>query len=76
MASDNLARVLALAALDDSELKSLEERVDELARIGFKPLIVEELPTEGMDSHTLYLVPNTGEPENDYNEYLWFEDTG
>ena len=76
MASDNFARVLALAALDDSELKSLEERVDELARIGFKPLIVEELPTEGMNSHTLYLVPNTGEEENDYDEYLWFEDTG
>ena len=73
MKESKLATILALAALDDSELKSLEQRVNELAEIGFKPEIVEELPEEGND-HTLYLVPQQ-EPGEDpwYKEYLWLD---
>lgn len=73
MKESKLATILALAALDDSEIKSLEQRVNHLAEIGFKPEIVEELPEEGND-HTLYLVPQQ-EPGEDpwYKEYLWLD---
>lgn len=73
MKESKLAIILALAALDDSEIKSLEERVNELAELGFKPEIVDELPEEGND-HTLYLVPQS-EPGEDpwYKEYLWLD---
>lgn len=73
MKESKLAIILALAALDDSAIKSLEERVNELAELGFKPEIVEELPESGND-HTLYLVPQN-EPGEDpwYKEYLWLD---
>jgi hypothetical protein len=62
-----------LAALDDSAIKALNERVNELAELGFKHQIVDELPAEGND-HTLYLVPQS-EPGEDpwYYEYLWLD---
>jgi len=73
MAADSLSRVLALAALDKSDLEALSARVDELAEVGFKPEIVTELPEEGND-HTLYLVLES-EPGEDpwYQEYLWLD---
>lgn len=73
MKESKLATILALAALDDSAIKSLEERVNELAELGFKPEIVEELPESGND-HTLYLVPQNEPGENPwYKEYLWLQ---
>lgn len=73
MKESKLATILALAALDDSEIKSLEQRVNELAELGFKPEIVEELPEEGND-HTLYLVPQNDPGEDPwYKEYLWLD---
>lgn len=71
--SNNALTALVLAALDDSELKALEERVIELAQIGFKPVIVEELPEEG-EENTLYLVPQQDPGEDPwYKEYMWLE---
>ena len=70
---NNVLTALVLAALDDSAIKSLNERVNELAELGFKPQIVTELPEEGND-HTLYLVLES-EPGEDpwYQEYLWLD---
>jgi len=76
MARNSLATALALAALDDTAVKSLEQRVNELAEVGFKPLIVDALPETGMNEHTLYLILNTGEQHNYYDEYLWFKNQG
>ena len=71
--NNNTLTALVLAALDDSAIKALNERVNELAELGFKPQIVDELPAEGND-HTLYLVPQS-EPGEDpwYYEYLWLD---
>lgn len=71
--SNNALTALVLAALDDSGLKALEERVTELAEIGFKPVIVNELPETG-EENTLYLVPQQ-EPGEDpwYKEYMWLD---
>jgi len=71
--NNNTLTALVLAALDDSAIKALNERVNELAELGFKPQIVDELPAEGND-HTLYLVPQN-EPGEDpwYYEYLWLD---
>lgn len=70
---NNVLTALVLAALDDSAIKALNERVNELAELGFKPQIVTELPEEGND-HTLYLVLES-EPGEDpwYQEYLWLD---
>lgn len=76
MAANNLATALALAALDDSAVKALEERVDDLSDVGFEPLVVDALPTTGMNTHTLYLIQNTEGQDTYYNEYLWFENDG
>ena len=71
--NNNVLTALVLAALDDSAIKALNERVNELAELGFKPQIVTELPEEGND-HTLYLVLES-EPGEDpwYQEYLWLD---
>lgn len=71
--NNNVLTALVLAALDDSAIKALNERVNELAELGFKPQIVTELPEEGND-HTLYLVLQS-EPGEDpwYQEYLWLD---
>jgi len=71
MKGDSLARILSLAALDKSDIEALSARVDELARIGFRVVQVEELPETGADDHTLYLVPN--ESGDGYDEYLWID---
>lgn len=70
---NNTLTALVLAALDDSAIKALNERINELAELGFKPQIVTELPEEGND-HTLYLVL-ASEPGEDpwYQEYLWLD---
>lgn len=70
---NNTLTALVLAALDDSAIKALNERINELAELGFKPQIVTELPEEGND-HTLYLVLES-EPGEDpwYQEYLWLD---
>lgn len=70
---NNTLTALVLAALDDSAIKALNERINELAELGFKPEIVTELPEEGND-HTLYLVLES-EPGEDpwYQEYLWLD---
>lgn len=71
--NNNTLTALVLAALDDSAIKALNERVNELAELGFKPEIVTELPETGND-HTLYLVLES-EPGEDpwYQEYLWLD---
>lgn len=71
--SNNALTALVLAALDDSGLKALEERVTELAEIGFKPVIVDELPETG-EENTLYLVPQQDPGEDPwYKEYMWLD---
>lgn len=73
MAVDSFARALVLAALDDSEIKSLNERIADIARAGFDPAIVTSLPTTGMNSHTLYLLRKDEGGEVYHEEYLWSE---
>ena len=70
---NNTLTALVLAALDDSAIKELNQRINDLAEVGFKPEIVTELPETGND-HTLYLVLES-EPGEDpwYQEYLWLD---
>lgn len=69
--SNSALTALVLAALDDSAIKTLEQRVNEIAEAGFKPEIVDSLPASG-NEHTLYLVPN----DNDgYDEYLYINNS-
>ena len=81
--SDSTARTLALAAIGgnadvetklEGEIRALDTKVDQAIAAGFKPMIVEELPTEDISNKILYLVLNTGDERgNVYNEYLYID---
>ena len=38
---------------------------------GFTPIVVQTLPTQDIDEHTIYLVPKTGETGDIYDEYIY-----
>ena len=37
----------------------------------FTPIVVQTLPTQDIDEHTIYLVPKTGETGDIYDEYIY-----
>lgn len=52
--------------------KYANKKIAELAAVGFAPKIVDSLPTENINGHTLYLVPaSDGINSNGYLEYIY-----
>lgn len=52
--------------------KYANQKIAELAAVGFAPKIVDSLPTENVNEHTLYLVPaSDGINSNGYLEYIY-----
>ena len=52
--------------------KYANKKIAELAAVGFAPKIVDSLPTENINGHTLYLVPaSDGISSNGYLEYIY-----
>lgn len=52
--------------------KYANKKIAELAAIGFAPKIMDSLPTENINEHTLYLVPaSDGINSNGYLEYIY-----
>lgn len=52
--------------------KYANKKIAELAAVGFAPKIVDSLPTENKNEHTLYLVPaSDGINSNGYLEYIY-----
>lgn len=41
---------------------------------GFTPVVVQTLPTQNIDEHTIYLVPKQGSTGDVYDEYLYIND--
>ena len=60
-----------------SEVKYLIDNAIQkiIPRLGFKAVIVEELPLHGEFGY-IYLVPKTGEDDDVYNEYIWVLEEG
>ena len=53
----------------------VNEQIGKLADMGFTPVVVETLPTEDIQSTTLYLVPaETSSDSNIYEEYIYVND--
>lgn len=71
MAKDSLGTILGLSAL--GEVAVLNTKVDEAIAAGFKPEIVETLPTHDISNKTLYLVPNGDSGDDTYTEYLYVD---
>lgn len=52
--------------------KYANKKIAELAAVGFAPKIMDSLPTENINEHTLYLVPaSDGINSNGYLEYIY-----
>ena len=52
--------------------KYANKKIAELAAVGFAPKIMDSLPTENINEHTLYLVPaSDGISSNGYLEYIY-----
>lgn len=52
--------------------KYANKKIAELAAVGFAPKIMDSLPTEDINEHTLYLVPaSDGISSNGYLEYIY-----
>lgn len=52
--------------------KYANKKIAELAAVGFAPKIMDKLPTEDINEHTLYLVPaSDGISSNGYLEYIY-----
>lgn len=43
----------------------------DISGVGFTPTVVQTLPTQDIDTHTIYLVPKTGTTGDIYDEYLY-----
>lgn len=56
--------------------KYANKKIAELAEVGFAPKIMDSLPTENINEHTLYLVPaSDGISSNGYLEYIYINGT-
>ena len=56
--------------------KYANKKIAELAAVGFAPKIMDSLPTENINEHTLYLVPaSDGISSNGYLEYIYINGT-
>lgn len=56
--------------------KYANKKIAELAAVGFAPKIMDKLPTENINEHTLYLVPaSDGISSNGYLEYIYINGT-
>ena len=52
--------------------KYANKKIAELAAVGFAPKIMDNLPTENINEHTLYLIPaSDGISSNGYLEYIY-----
>lgn len=52
--------------------KYANKKIAELAAVGFAPKIMDSLPTENINEHTLYLIPaSDGISSNGYLEYIY-----
>ena len=61
--------VIATNALNQTEVQQLIDA--SVAGLGFTPTVVQTLPVTDIDTHTIYLVPKTGETGDIYDEYLY-----
>lgn len=58
--------------LTQQEVQDLiDTSIEELGELGFTPTVVQTLPTQDIDTHTIYLVPKTGETGDVYDEYVY-----
>lgn len=58
--------------LTQQEVQDLiDASIEELGELGFTPTVVETLPVTDIDTHTIYLVPKTGEAGDVYDEYVY-----
>jgi 3-phosphoglycerate kinase len=56
--------------------KYANKKIAELAAVGFAPKIMDSLPTENINEHTLYLIPaSDGISSNGYLEYIYINGT-
>lgn len=54
----------------------IDGKLEELADMGFTPIIVESLPTENIQTNTIYMIPSQdGEGENVYEEWMYINNT-
>lgn len=54
----------------------VNDKIGELADMGFTPIIVESLPTENIQTNTIYMVlGEDGEGENIYEEWMYINET-
>lgn len=58
--------------LTQQEVQDLiDASIEELGELGFTPTVVQTLPTQDINIHTIYLVPKTGETGDVYDEYVY-----
>ncbi len=72
----NLVRGLDIyASKTDLQNYYTKSEIDQMINIGLKIEVVAELPTEDIKTDTIYLVPKSGEGSDNYDEYIYLEDT-
>lgn len=61
------------AGLTEQEVQDLiDASIEELGELGFTPTVVQTLPVQDIDTHTIYLVPKQdSEQEDAYDEWLY-----
>lgn len=64
---------ISTTGLNENQVQDLiDTSIEALGELGFTPTVVEELPTENIDEHTIYLVPKQdSEQEDAYDEWLY-----
>ena len=72
----NLVRGLDIyASKADLQNYYTKSEIDQMISISLKIEVVAELPTEDIRTDTIYLVPKSGEESDNYDEYIYLEDT-
>lgn len=64
---------ISTSGLNQTQVQDLiDASIEALGELGFTPTVVEELPSEDIDAHTIYLVPKQdSEQEDAYDEWLY-----
>ena len=68
---------ISTSALNESEVQDLiDTSIEALGELGFTPTVVQTLPTQDIDTHTIYLVPKQdSEQEDAYDEWLYINNS-
>lgn len=63
---------ISTSALNQTQVQGLiDTSISALGQLGFTPTVVQQLPIEDIDEHTIYLVPKQGKVGDAYDEYVY-----